>query len=243
MIKRVLKELLTEWRVMLFSLLLMLIVMLGLSKLQIDYLQFQVCGMDAFAYSSRHMALGVFVISIFFSISINKNNFKSQRVVLSKKNSSVWNYTIIKTIIMSLVISILVFIVTALVSITCFSDFFNWNSEESVFCLMTGKLMSNINYPIVFIAYFCQAFFGICTAATAAMLIFWFSKSYVAGAAITTIVIIAGEVSKTELIYGQNVFYDKIIKGIDIRYHFIFPAIVLIILIVAGSLKTKRDYL
>lgn len=243
MIKRAIKELLTEWRVMLFSLLLMLIIMLGLSKFQTDFTQFQGCGMDAFAFSSRRMALGVFVISIFFSITINKNNFKSQRVVLSKTNSSVWSYTVIKTIIMSLVMSLLVFAVTALVSITCFNEFFNWNSEESVFCLKTGMVMSNINYPIIFIAYFCQAFFGISTAAIAAMLIFWIFKSYIAGAAITTIVIIAGDISGAEFIYGQNVFYDKMIKGIDIRYHFIFPAIVLVVLMVAGSLKAKRDYI
>lgn len=243
MIKRVLKELLTEWRVMLFSLFLMLIIMLGLSLFQTGFSQLDNCGMDAFAWSSRWMAYGVFILSIFCSININKNNFKPQRVVLSKKNSSVWNYTIIKTVIMSLIMSMFIFMVTAIISITCFESFYNWDLSESVFYHFTGYRMNSINYPIIFIAYFCQAFFGICTAAIAPMIIFWFFKSYGVGAAISTIVILAADVSGSEFIYGQNVYYDKMINGMDSRYHFIFPVIVLVILMVAGSLKTKRDYL
>lgn len=243
MIKRALKELMTEWRVMLFCLFLMFVVMIGLSKFQTDFIGIQGCGMDAFAFSSEWMSTGVFIVCIFLSISINKNNFKPQRVVLSKKNSSVWNYTIIKTVIVSLVMSAFVFIITALVSITGFSVFFNWNLEESVFFLFTGYVMKDINYPVIFIAYFCQAFFGICTAALAPMLTFWAFKSYMAGAAITTIAILVGNASGAEFIYGQNVFYDKMINGMDARYHFIFPAIVLVILMAAGSLKTKRDFI
>lgn len=243
MIKKVIKELLADWKAMLFCLIVMFIIMLGISKFQFDYSEAEFCGMDVFSLSSRFMASCVFIICSFLSITLNKGNFKPQRVVLSQKISSVWNYTIIKTIIISLVMSVFIFMITFLCSIIGFSDFFNWNSENSFFYHLMGRIVEDINYPILFITYFCQAFLGICTAAIAPMLTFWLFKSFVAGAAAITVLILAGGASGAEFIYGRNIFYDKIINGIDIRYHFIFPAIVLVILMVAGSLKTKRDFI
>lgn len=243
MIKRVLKELLADWKVLVFSLAIMFILIFGLAKFQNDYSYAVTSGMDAFACTSQFMPVSVFVVSIFLSISINKNNFKPDRVVLSKKNTSVWNYTIIKTVILALIMSVFIFAVTFFISKVFFEDFFNWNTKESAFYLFTGMLMEDINYVLVLTAYFCQCFFGICTAAIAPLISFWYFKSYVSGAIIATILILAGHVSSAAFLYEQNISYFTLVEGIDIRYHFIFPPLALLILIIAGSMKTKRDFI
>lgn len=243
MIKRVLKELFAERWIIIAGLILMFILILALTKFQLSYSNVEICGMDAFAFCSRCMVVSVFPVSCLLNISVNKNNFKPQKVVLSEKNSAVWNYTVVKTVIISFAIAVCIFVITLLCSVIFFDEFFNWSSKNSFFYLFTGYLIDDINYIMIFAAYLCQSFFGICTAAMVPMITFWFFKSYALGAVGTIIIISAGEISGAEFIYGQNINYDKILKGIDIRYHFIYPAIVLIILMIAGSLKTKRDYI
>lgn len=243
MIRRVLKELWAERGLLVFSLILMFILSLGLSVQQLNNYSQESCGMDAFSFSSEWMAVSVFIVCSFISISINKNNFKPERVVLSEKKSSVWNYTVVKTVSMSLVLALFIFVIVFLVSKMFFADFFNWDSEESVFNLLTGYQMEDINYVMFFLAYFFQIFFGICTAALMPLISFWYFRSYMIGALFIIVLNLTGMALGADFIYEQNVFYDKMIKGIDIRYHFIFPAIALVILMVAGSLKTKRDFI
>ena len=103
--------------------------------------------------------------------------------------------------------------------------------------------MDDISYVEIFIAYFFQSFFGICTAAIMPLVSFWYFKSYMIGAFAIIILNLAGMKSGADFIYEQNVSYDNILTGIGIRYHFIFPAVVLVIFMVTGRLKTKRDYL
>ena len=99
MIKRVLKELLADWKVLVFSLAIMFILIFGLAKFQNDYSYAVTSGMDAFACTSQFMPISVFVVSIFLSISINKNNFKPDRVELSKKNKCVSTYCIFLSVL------------------------------------------------------------------------------------------------------------------------------------------------
>ena len=243
MIRRVLKELWAERSLLVFSLIFMFILSLGLSVFQLNNYSWESCGMDAFTFSSEWMAVSVFIVSSFISISINKNNFKPERVVLSEKNSSVWNYTVVKTVGMSLVMAVFIFVIVFLVSKMFFADFFNWDAEESVFHYLTGYQMNDINYAAIFLAYFFQSFFGICTAAIIPLISFWYFKSYMIGALFIVVFNLIGMALGADFIYEQNVFYDKMINGMDIRYHFIFPAIVLVILMVVGSMKTKRDFI
>lgn len=243
MIKRVLKELLAERLIIVSGLILMFILILALTKFQLSFARAESCGIDAFVFASRWVAVSVFPVSSLLNIAVNKNNFKPERVVLSEKNSVVWNYTVVKTVIMSLVIAVCIFIITLLCSVIFFEEYFNWSSKNSNLYFFTGYLMDDINYIMIFAAYFCQNFFGVCIAAMVPMITFWLFKSYVLGAIGTIIIIFTGKVSRANYIYGQDVNFDKMINGIDIREHFIYPVIVLIILMIAGSLKTKRDYI
>lgn len=80
-------------------------------------------------------------------------------------------------------------------------------------------------------------------AAIAPIISFWYFKSFFLGAFGMLIINIAGSALYAGYIYGQTIYYPYIIEGIDIRDHFIYPALILIILMAAGSLKTKRDYI
>lgn len=247
MIKRMLKEFMAERKTIFFYLVLMSLFMLGLSKFQLDSVKSEVCGMDAFAYASLIMAESVFIAGSLVSISINRNNFKQEKVVLCKNTSSIWNYSVIKTVIMSFVLSIFVFAVTLIFSKVFYKDFFNWYAEESLFHSLTGCLADNINYNVLLCLFFCQTFFGICVAGIVPLISFWYFKSFFLGVLCITIVNMAGSVLRADYICGQSIFYpyiiDETVIRIDIRDRFIYPILVIIILITAGSLKTKRDYI
>ena len=131
MIKRMVKELTAERRTIYFTLVLMFLFTLGLSKFQLDSFKSEICSMDSFVYTSRVMAVSIFSVSSFLSISINKNNFKPDRVILSKNNSSVWNYSVAKAVIMSFVLSVFVFIMTLV-----FSRFFLTGIQKKVFFIL-----------------------------------------------------------------------------------------------------------
>ena len=244
MIKRVFKELFMEWRIVAAYLIVMFALMFAISKLRLDNFAFaECCGMDAFACASQVLPESVFPICCLLSISVNKNNFNSERVVLSKSNSSIWNYTVLKTAVLSILMAVFIFIVTFFVAELGFSEFYNWNSEKSNLYDNTGYTLDNVNYLMIFTSYFCQVFYGIYTASIMPMAIFWYVRSYIISAVGTVIILFTAIFAGTDFIYGQNIYYDKMIYGMDMRYHFIYPVIVLIIIILVGSLKKKRDYI
>lgn len=97
MIKRAIKELCTERRLVLGGVCACFACIYALSVLGTGAGLCTPCMMDAFALASRRMTGTVGIITMLIIFAAGKDNYRADRVVRQKSFPRIWNYIVIKT--------------------------------------------------------------------------------------------------------------------------------------------------
>ena len=223
MIKRAIKELCTERRLVLGG----------------------VCACFAciFALASRRMTGTVGIITMLIIFAVGKDNYRADRVVRQKSFPRIWNYIVIKTGIAALFFTICVFVETLAVGRILSDKLFVWNQKDSYMYFLANKTVDSIDYGMIFLTYAAECFFTIFIAALLAQLIQWYTGSGLAGVIIVAALCLQTDVAMLFAADKRNVFYGNIYDGIDVRYQFFLPAAAAVLIAVIGLMKGKRDFL
>ena len=243
MIKRAIKELCTERRLVLGGVCACFACIYALSVLGTGAGLCTPCMMDAFALASRRMTGTVGIITMLIIFAAGKDNYRADRVVRQKSFPRIWNYIVIKTGIAALFFTICVFVETLAVGRILLDELFVWNQKDSYMYFLANKTVDSIDYGMIFLTYAAECFFTIFIAALLAQLIQWYTGSGLAGVIIVAALCLQTDVAMLFAADKRNVFYGNIYDGIDVRYQFFLPAAAAVLIAVIGLMKGKRDFL
>lgn len=161
MIKRAIKELCTERRLVLGGVCACFACIYALSVLGTGAGLCTPCMMDAFALASRRMTGTVGIITMLIIFAVGKDNYRADRVVRQKSFPRIWNYIVIKTGIAALFFTICVFVETLAVGRILSDKLFVWNQKDSYMYFLANKTVDSIDYGMIFLTYAAECFFTI----------------------------------------------------------------------------------
>lgn len=158
MIKRAIKELCTERRLVLGGVCACFACIYALSVLGTGAGLCTPCMMDAFALASRRMTGTVGIITMLIIFAAGKDNYRADRVVRQKSFPRIWNYIVIKTGIAALFFTICVFVETLAVGRILSDKLFVWNQKDSYMYFLANKTVDSIDYGMIFLTYAAECF-------------------------------------------------------------------------------------
>ena len=119
----------------------------------------------------------------------------------------------------------------------------NWDSRESYCYLILGRVLEDVNCTGIILVFFFLGFLGFWLSALMPILTSWYFNSYFPGVILAIAVNFIGDNSNFEYDMLRDVSYYNIYKGIDVKYQFIYPVLVILLILVAGWLKNKKDFI
>ncbi len=96
---------------------------------------------------------------------------------------------------------------------------------------------------MLLITFFLCILSGMYVVGMVCLISYWFFNNYIAGAIIALALCIGGTGLQINYNSKRGITYDMIYQGIDPRYQYIYPLLLVVVLAAFGLLKQKREFL
>ena len=237
--KRICKELFAEKQILFCAMILMLIVQYALNILQKSAHLYEDCIMDSFVWVSDSMQGTSYLIVMAVVIIEIKDSYKPDRICRSKSLNSIWIYHVLKSGMISFVLAVFNVFGTYLVGRSASDKLCIWDSTNSYCYFVIGKTLENVNYGLVIFTFFLSSLLGFWISALIPLLTAWYCDSYLIGAVLCALINFFGEFTYVKYDTLRDVSYSNIYKGVDVRYQFIYPFLIILLFLVIGCFKNK----
>lgn len=232
-----------EKRIFLAAAILLFAASFAATAIQLRGVSDSTCFMDAFPAVSANMRYAIYPIGIFIIIALLKDEFSISNVLRRKNQLNLWVYLVLKTGLISIYLSIATFISVSIVGLIIGNSFCNWNDPASFCAYFTNLYFENINITMLLITFFLCVLSGMYVVGMVCLISYWFFNNYIAGAIIALALCIGGTGLQINYNSKRGITYDMIYQGIDPRYQYIYPLLLVVVLAAFGLLKQKREFL
>lgn len=237
------KQLIAERRVILSAVGLLFLSAFAMVALQLQGFPDTTCFMDAFPAVSYHMTMAIYPIAMFTCIALTKDEFSSDRVLRRKTQSGLWMYLVLKVGVICALLGVGAFLATCFMGLIIGNTFFNWDQPDSFCTTISGELFESLNCGAVMLTFLFCVLLGMYVVSMICLTAYWLFRSYVVGALLGLAVCIGGQGPVISYNANRGVFYSNLTSGIDTRYQFWYPLLVVIILAAIGMMKRKREFI
>lgn len=243
MIQRILKEVAAEKKVFFTGAAIICIFQAATIIIQLRLHLYRGCILDAFAWSSTYFPLCVYPAAMCIMIAMTKDFLHPDRVLRNRTFHLLWVEVWIKSGIISFFLAAAAMAETLIFGRTLGKEFSVWDRTDSYCYYAIGKTMEHVDIAKILLAAFLLLFTGIWLTSVIPLLVKWFFHHYFAGILISILINLGGLTLRTAYTSARNLFYGNIYQGIDMRYIFIYPGILLLLFLIAGCFLQKRDFL
>lgn len=243
MIQQLFKQMFAEKRIFLAAAILLFAASFAATAIQLRGVSDSTCFMDAFPAVSANMRYAIYPIGIFIIIALLKDEFSISNVLRRKNQLNLWVYLVLKTGLISIYLSIATFISVSIVGLIIGNSFCNWNDPASFCVYFTNLYFGNINITMLLITFFLCILSGMYVVGMVCLISYWFFNNYIVGAIIALALCIGGTGLQINYNSKRGITYDMIYQGIDPRYQYIYPLLLVVVLAAFGLLKQKREFL
>lgn len=241
--RRICKEVFAEKQILFLSMAFMLIVEYALNILQKSAHLYEDCIMDAFVWVSYNMQGTSYLIVMVAVIITVKDSYKPDRIVRAKSFNYIWVYNVLKSGMFSLILAVFNVAGTYLVGRIASDKLCIWDSTNSYCYFSIGKTLENVNCGLIIFTFFLSSLLGFWISALIPLFTAWYCNSYLIGAVICVFINFFGEFTYVKYDTLRDVSYSNIYQGVDLKYQFIYPFLIILLFLVIGCFKNKRDFI
>lgn len=241
--RQLFKQMFAEKRMLIAAFVLLFAASFAATAIQLQGVSDSTCFMDAFPAVSANMRYAIYPIGIFIIIALLKDEFLVSNVLRRKNQLNLWIYLVLKTGLISIFLAITTFVSVSIVGLMIGNSFCNWN-EPSSFCVyLTHLYFENINITMLLVTFFLCILSGMYVVGMICLASYWFFDNYIIGAIVALALCIGGTGLKINYNSNRGIAYDVVYHGIDPRYQYIYPFLLVAVLAACGFLKQKREFL
>lgn len=243
MITRIRKELWGQKTLFLAGYVMIFMAQFAMVFLQLGNYMCIPCIMDAFAWISYNMTSTIYIMVMLITIGLLKGIAQPETLLRQTRLRKVWIYGVIKVGTISFLMAIMNLLGTMMVGRMISSQWCNWESEDSAFFFVLGKITNEVDILLIIAVYFSSSFLGFFVSSMIPLLTYWLCNSVFSGLLISTLINAVGNLKKYNYDWKRGVFYNNIYYGIDIRYQFLFPILLIALMFLVGLMLKRKDFL
>ena len=243
MLRRILYELRNQMAAVIGIMLLALCIQTIVVLLNADREAYDLCMMDGFSLSSIYMeSTTVPIIALAVIVSL-KDNFNSVRVIQEKNIRGLWIYVYIKIAVISFICAFISTVYCGILGKIISDRLYSWDSMRSIYVWFSGEALSEYSYIYLITMYLVDLLIKTVIVSALSLTSYWMVNSYILGFIAGAGAGIAGDWFQLMWSEYTGAGYVAVINGIDIKYQYIYPIVIFVILFFIGFIVSKRDFL
>ena len=201
------------------------------------------CGIDVFV-RTQGLAVWYFIvpISVIIGFVFLKNEMNYNMIVRKKNIKEIWLDILLNIFHSGYIITFLLFFSCGTIAVL-YGNFYKWNETTSLFYMLNGGTLNYLNLKFFVFMYLVSTFFYVVISQLLVQVIWWWTGNDVMGMLVTIGLFAVLMRNGLPWLMRSGVYYNIWTAPISNFYQFIFPLLLIVVLIGLGYLKRKRDFL